>query len=374
MRIAIQSADLDAARIDGTRIYILRLLERLGSLMPREEWHLFHRDTFNPDMVPPSLPNYFFHSVPFPFLWTQTRFAWELSRLRPEQVFMPIQTLPVFLPKGTASVVTVHDLAFKIFPGHFPSKDLRRLNWFTDFSVAHATRLIAVSESTKRDILSYYPNVSERKIRVIRHGFDASLFSLSVPTGNSSRERETLKKFNLVSKEYILYVGAIQPRKNLPCLMRAFETFGKNCPLAKLVLAGEAAWMSDSIFRAYEGHPLRDRIVMTGRVSFDERAILYRNARVFVYPSLYEGFGLPILEAFSADVPVICANNSSLPEVAGNAAVFFDAAKSDELAENLLDLWKSTDRLSELVQKGREQLKKFSWDRCARETAEWITS
>lgn len=376
MRIAIQSADLDAKRIDGTRVYILRLLERFGTLLPHETWHLFHRNTFNPNLTPPSLPNYFFHRIPFPFLWTQTRFAWELSRLRPERVFMPLQALPIFLPKGTESIVTIHDLAFKLFPEHFPTKDVRKLNWLTDFAVRNATRLIAVSESTKRDILKYYPDTPPENIRVIHHGFDEHSSTKAFPTSThlSFRTAPLLERFHLIPQEYLLYVGALQPRKNLLCLMKAFEAFGRMHTSAKLVLAGEAAWMSEHIFRAYEDHPLRDRIVLTGSISFEERALLYQHARIFVYPSLYEGFGLPILEAFSAGVPVICANNSSLPEVAGDAAIFFDATRSDELTEKLLSLWENTSQRSVLIQKGRERCKTFSWDTCARETAEWIVS
>lgn len=369
MNIAIQAADLDARRIDGTRVYLLRLLERFGAIMPEKKWHIYHRRDFNPDLVPPKFPNYSFRAVSFPFFWTQTRFSWEIFQFRPERVFMPVQALPLFLPKGTESVVTIHDLAFKIFPEHFPSRDLRRLNWFTDFAVQRATRLIAVSESTKQDILKYYSSVSEEKIRVIHHGFDSELEGISK---KEYEKKSVVERFKLVPKEYLLYVGAIQPRKNLRRLLDAFRIFGEKHPLAKLVLAGEAAWLSDDIFRTYKEHPFRERILFPGRVSFAERSALYANARAFVFPSLYEGFGLPILEAFAANVPVVCANNSSLPEVAGDAALFFDATKTDELVNTILDLWEDETKQNALIAKGREQLKKFSWDICAQETAEWI--
>lgn len=367
MNIAIQAADLDAERIDGTRVYLLRLLERFGMILPEQRWHLYHRTRFNPDLAPPAFPNYTVHTVPFPFFWTQTRFSAELFRLKPERVFLPVQALPLFLPRQTESIVTIHDLAFKIFPEHFPSRDLRRLNWFTDFAVSRATRLIAVSEATKRDILKFYPKTREEKVRVIHHGFDA-------PPSVSEREtEETLKKFGLISGEYMLYVGALQPRKNLTRLMEAFATLARKYPSARLVLAGEAAWMSEEIFRARERNLFRDRIILTGRVSFADRAVLYKGARLFVFPSLYEGFGLPVLEAFAAGVPVICADNSSLPEVASDGACFFDAGNTESLADAILDLWEENESNRQaLIEKGRGRLKKFSWDMCARETAEWI--
>lgn len=368
MSIAIQTADLDAERIDGTRVYLLRLLERFGTMFPDESWHLFHRSDFNPYLEPPTFPNYHIHTIPFPLSWTQTRFAWELFRQHPERLFMPVQALPVILPKGTQSIVTIHDLAFKLFPEHFPSRDVRKLNWLTDYAVRHATRLIAISESTKRDILHWYPRISERKIRVIHHGFDIPQEGLL----SQGDELEILEKFHLTDGEYILYVGALQPRKNLARLMEAFAIFGKSHPLANIVLAGEAAWMSGDIFQARDCHVFRDRIVMTDRVSFEERSALYKHARIFAYPSLYEGFGLPILEAFAAGVPVVCANNSSLPEVAGDAAKFFEANQSDALAASLSQLWDDITQRTSLVAAGKEQLKRFSWDKCAQETAEWI--
>lgn len=366
MKIALQAADLDSERIDGTRVYLLRLLERFGVMFPANEWHLYHRRPFNPSLAPPAFSNYSIHTVPFPFSWTQTRFSWEVFRLRADRVFLPVQALPLFLPRHTESIVTIHDLAFKIFPEHFPPRDLRRLNWFTDYAVRRATRLIAVSESTKRDILKVYPETREENIRVIHHGFDAP------PLISKEQSTETLGKFNLVSGEYVLYVGALQPRKNLEWLMDAFVALAQKYPSARLVLAGEAAWMSEEIFRARIQSPFRDRIILAGRVSFAERATFYGNARIFAFPSLYEGFGLPILEAFAAGVPVVCADNSSLPEVAGEAALFFDAGKTDELAIVMLDLWESESRRKSLIEKGKSQLKKFSWDTCARETAEWI--
>ncbi len=368
MQIAVQAADLDAERIDGTRVYLLRLLERFGTITPGSKWHLYHRSVFNPSLSPPALRNYEVHSVPFPISWTQTRFAFELFRLRPDRVFLPIQTVPFFLPRKTESIVTIHDLAFKIFPEHFPPRDLRRLNWFTDFSIRKATRLIAVSESTKRDILKFYPGTREDKIRVVYHGFDMIL-----PVTEEARE-SVLGRFNLVSGEYILYVGALQPRKNLERLLAAFKMIAERYPLMKLVLAGESAWMSEGIIRASAQHAFRERIVLAGRVSFLDRSALYRSARIFVFPSLYEGFGLPILEAFAAGVPAICAGNSSMPEVAGDAAFLFDSESIVELAEGISRLWEDTSERGRLVELGTAQLRKFSWDKCARETAEWILS
>lgn len=367
MNIAVQSADLDASRIDGTRVYLLRLLERFGQMAPEETWHLYHRYAFNPLLTPPHFPNYEEHRISAPFFWTQTRFALDLFRLQPDRVFMPVQSVPFFLPKETQSIATIHDLAFKLFPESFPAGDLRRLTWFTATAIRKATRLIAVSESTKRDILRFYPETPEAKIRVIHHGYDA------IPSEVSPHDEGTLARFNLRSDTYFLYVGAIQPRKNLGTLLRAFELVAGDIPESVLALVGEAAWMSDGVLSAIEAHPFRDRIRLMGRATFEERAALYRHARAFIFPSLYEGFGLPVLEAFSAGIPSVVADNSSLPEVAGDGALLFDAQSPESLVSALTLLWRDEHKRSELIVCAHKQLEKFSWDQCARETIEWIT-
>jgi glycosyltransferase involved in cell wall biosynthesis len=384
-RIAIQAADLDGSRIDGTRVYLMQLLRRFGALGPEHEWHLYHRARFNPELAPPEFPNYRIHTVAAPAYWTQTRFAWEVRRLRPDRLWMPVQALPFFLPKKIETIVTIHDLAFKYFPEHFPKKDVRRLNWFTDFAVKKADKLIAVSESTRRDILRQYPGVSEKKIRVIYHGFDTGLFagrqaedchperSRGIPNDIPVRE-DVLGRYSLESESYLLYVGAIQPRKNLVVLLEAFGRVKKKFPEMKLVLAGEKAWLWQETVREIEGHPFRRDIVLTGKVAFQDLSALYQGARAFVFPSLYEGFGIPILEAFASGVPVICAKNSSLTEVGGDAALYFDALDVGELASHIEAVWNDASLGRALVRKGREQMQKFSWDKCAQETLDWITA
>ncbi|MDD5083610.1 MAG: glycosyltransferase family 1 protein [Candidatus Moranbacteria bacterium] len=401
MNIAVQAADLDADRIDGTRVYLSQLLKRFGMIDPSNQWHLYHRSAFNPELVPPTFPNYTVHTVTVPFYWTQTRFAWEMWKLRPEKLWMPVQALPFFLPKGIETTVTIHDLAFKYFPDHFPKKDQRRLHMFADFAVRKADKLIAVSESTKRDILKWYPDVDASKIRVIYHGFEngqqltintqqQSLSGHSELVEESSQntgrsldyaqddKREVqdniLKKYSLETKKYLLYVGAIQPRKNILVLLEAFELEHKRHPDMKLVLAGEKAWLWKETVDMIEKHPFREDIIVTGKVSFRDLAALYAQAKMFVFPSLYEGFGIPVLEAMAAGTPVICSNNSSLPEVGGDAALYFEALNVSELASRIESLWTEESLCAAMIRRGYENIKKFSWDKCAKETMEYIIS
>lgn len=369
MRVAIQSSDLDHERIDGTRVYLRELLKRFGSFAPETSFDLYHKRAFNPLLAPPVRENYREVRVPFRWAWMQTRFALELFLKHPKKLFLPIQAAPLFLPASIEVTATIHDLAFKRFPETFPKKDLWKLNFMLETAVKRAHKLIAVSESTKRDLLTYFPTLPESRVRVIHHGFDGEFFGARL---SDTALSETLKTFHLQSSRYILYVGALQPRKNLIRLIQAFEILKQNHGEAKLVLCGEPAWLSQGIIEAWEQSPVRDDIVLTGRVSFETLRALYQGARVFAFPSLYEGFGLPILEAFASNVPVVTAENSSLTEVAGDGALYCQAGDVADMTQQLGRVWQDEALRADLVNKGQIQLKHFSWDRCARETLDYI--
>lgn len=369
MRLALQVSDLDHARIDGTRVYVRELLRRFGPLSPETQFSLYHQADFNPALAPPKEANYTEHSIPFPIAWMQTRFAWEMWRTNPEKIFLPIQAAPVFLPPSIDVTATIHDLAFKRFPETFPVQHLRKLNFMLDTVVRQADRLIAVSESTKRDLLEFFPAIDESRIRVVHHGFDADFFSTHLTERESA---EILAAYGIAPKMYILYVGALQPRKNLIRLIEAFEQAKASFPEMKLVLAGEPAWLADGILAVRERSEYRDDIVLTGRISFDTVRGLYQGARMFAFPSLYEGFGLPILEAFASGIPVLTADNSSLREVAGEGALYTDATDTADIAEKLVRLWQDEGLQSELRAKAHSELRRFSWDKTAQETLEYI--
>lgn len=369
MRIAVQASDLDHARIDGTRVYLLELLRRFGKLDVSDDFTLYHKNSFNPLLTPPSFPNYKTPSLPFPKAWMQTRFAWEMFQTRPDKLFLPIQAAPFFLPRNIEVTATIHDLAWKRYPETFSLRDRWKLDFMLETVLKRAHKLIAVSHSTKRDLLEFFPTLSASKIKVIHHGFGMDLLSTRLSETELS---EKLKNYKLQPKNYLLYVGALQPRKNLVRLIQAFDNIKPTCPEAKLVLAGEAAWLATSILEAREKSPHREDIILTGRVSFQDLRVLYQGARVFTFPSLYEGFGIPVLEALASRVPVMTANNSSLPEVAGKAALYCAAENVNDITEKMKQLWQDESLRIRLIQEGTEQLKQFSWDKCAQETLEYV--
>ncbi|NTW15216.1 MAG: glycosyltransferase family 4 protein [Candidatus Moranbacteria bacterium] len=369
MRIAVQAADLDASRVDGTRVYLLELLKRFGALAPDDMFLVCHREAFNPELTPPFFPNYDIRTFPGDRMWMQTAFAKALFRLRPDRVFIPLQAVPIATPDGVEIVATVHDLAFRHFPGTFPAASRAKLNLLLGATVRKATRIIAVSEATKRDLLVSFPDLSETRIHVVHHGVNAGFFEAEPPR---SERDAILSRYGLEPGSYALYVGAIQPRKNLIRLVGAFEKAKLHHPEMKLVIVGERAWLSDSIVTRMDRSPFSGDIVRTGKVPFSELPTWYRNARLFAFPSLYEGFGLPALEAMASGTPVLLGNVSSLPEVGGEAALYADPHDEDDIAGKLSLLWGDASVRDDLRAKGYERVRGFSWDRCARETLDCI--
>ena len=379
MKIAIHAADLDHERIDGTRVYLANMLKNFGDLSSKDSFLIYHQNNFNPALAPPKFSNYEIRQSSFSFLWTQTRFAWDIFRDAPAVLWMPVHNVPIFRKKGLKVVVTIHDLAFKIFPEYFPKKDLIKLNLLTDLAVKNADKIIAVSNATKMDILKFYPKIKEEKVVVIHHGFDSELFSQKVSIEESEK---ILSKFKLLvdgqKSKYILYVGAIQPRKNLDVLLEAFEKmkesaadFAKDL---KLVIAGAPAWKYEGFLEKVSLSKYSKEIVVTGTLTFEKLPALYQNAAVFVFPSIYEGFGIPILEAFASGVPVICARNSSLLEVAGDCAESFDTKNSQDLFKKIKLALEDEKRRADLIEKGFLRVKDFSWEKCAKKTLEEISN
>jgi glycosyltransferase involved in cell wall biosynthesis len=369
MRIAINAADLDHPRIDGTRIYIQNILKNFGLRSHEDQFLIYHKSKFNPELTFPDFDNYLIKKLPFPFYWTQTRFAFEMYKSKPDVLWMPMHSLPYLRSKKTKTVVTIHDLAFKIFAQFFPKKDLRRLNHFTDYAVRNADRLIAVSNSTKNDLLKIYPFLREDKIKVIYHGYDRNRFH----PGISSEYIEKNKiKYHIPYTKYFIFLGAIQPRKNIDTLLDAFAILRKDTRYRDvgLVIAGEPGWMYEGVMKKLKKC---ENVLATGKISPEDKPSLLAGALALVFPSFYEGFGLPALEAMACGTPVVAADNSSLSEIAGETGILFDAYLKENMANSLIKILESDKLRVDLKQKGFKRAQGFSWEKCAEETLEWIT-
>jgi len=256
------------------------------------------------------------------------------------------------------AVVSIYDMLPFVMPESFVFWHAVYQRSYFRYAVKKANRIITVSNNSKEDICRIL-KVEENKVYVIPLATDMSL--------NKYPAERTGKKWG-VSGPYILYAGAIHPRKNVARLIRVFGRLisTKNIPHT-LVIAGSFRWKSKQVKEAAERNSIRDKVIFTGQVSDEELAGLFRNCEIFVYPSLYEGFGLPVLEAMAMGVPVITSNVSSLPEVAGDAALLVDPWNDDEIYEAVWRILDKPDLAAELGKKALKRAALFNWERTARE-------
>jgi glycosyltransferase involved in cell wall biosynthesis len=262
------------------------------------------------------------------------------------------------------NVVTIHDLTALLFPECHTANTREMQAQVYRFAQEKADAVIAVSESTKRDILAHLEIPAER-VHVVHNGIDPAFHHID--------ERESLAQklapLGLKPANYILYVGTIEPRKNLVRLVEAYQQ-SRNMlpsPAPKLALAGAKGWQFQDVFKRVETLGLEKDVVFLGRVPTDTLPALYNGAVAFVYPSLYEGFGLPPLEAMACGTPVITSNSSSLPEVIGDAGMLVDPTDTQALTAALASLLNDTERRADLSTRGLARARLFSWERTARE-------
>lgn len=247
-------------------------------------------------------------------------------------------------------ITTVHDLTYIRYPETMDKKNLRRIKKDIAYSLQRSDRILAVSEFSKQELCQLL-RVPEEKVSVV---YNAPALSEEVADAKSLFHKHG------ITKPYILYVGTLEPRKNLMRLMNAFEKLKQTEGIPhQLVLAGGKGWNSEDILEHTQKNP---DILTIGYVTNAEKNVLYQNASLFAFPSLYEGFGIPPLEAMHFGCPVVCANAASLPEVVGDAAELVDPMEVDSIAAGMLRVLTDESYRMELVQRGYTQAKKFNWE------------
>jgi Glycosyltransferase len=270
-------------------------------------------------------------------------------------IHYPDSMAPLFSKNNV--VITIHDLAFKSLNNIFTWKTIIWKKIITKLSIRKADKIIAITKFTESELLRHYPKIDKNKIVVVYNGFN-DFSSESINEGNVS------DKIKNINKSYILTVSTISPRKNIDRLIKAFNLV-KDKTNCNLVIAGKNGWMYENVYKVVEELGISDRIFFTGCINDDELKYLYKNANLFVYPSFYEGFGLPPLEAMSFGVPVAVSNKTSIPEVVGINECFFEPFDTNEISMKILDIIHNVNLQKNIIEKSYKRLSMFSWKSCA---------
>ena len=269
------------------------------------------------------------------------------------------------LALSTPWVVTVYDVSFLLFPGSFNRTNRMYLTWAVRNALQRADRVIAISESTRRDLLRLF-SVSPDKVKVVYCGRDAGF---SPPTDRAAVERVRARRH--LPERMILFVGTLEPRKNVPRLVRAFARAKREAHLAhRLVLVGARGWRYGEVDQAIAEEGIAGDVILAGYIPQDELPAWYQAADLFVYPSLYEGFGLPPLAAMACGTPVVASNASALPEVIGDAGLLVSPTDTNALTEAIIRGVTDSAWRQETSARGLKQAALFSWNRAARETTD----
>lgn len=371
----------------GTENYSYQLLKNLAKIDKANKYIVYLRPG-TPDETFQSWPkNFQFSIINCQFLWTQGGLALQTFKDRLDVLFVPAHTIPLLRKPGLKTVVTVHDLGSEYLPSMHQIKQRVYLSMMQKYQLQTATKVIAVSKATKEDLFKRV-GIDKGKIEVIYEGYDKEKFKVfsKLPSAEQSSKfkvSQTIKKYNLIYQNYFLFVGTVQPRKNLERLIKAFSyqlsafrhknKKSDNRRLTtddlQLVIAGSKGWLSDEIYELPKKLDIEEQVKFLGYVPEKDLPVLYSGAAALTFPSLFEGFGLPILEAQACGCPVLTSNVSSMPEVGGEGAVYVDPYSVDDIVKGMKQMENGQLRMDK-VKQGFENVKRFSWEKCATQTLE----
>jgi glycosyltransferase involved in cell wall biosynthesis len=336
--------------------------------------------------------------IKLPYLWTQIGLSLELLLHPVNILFIPAHTVPLIHPKSTT--VAIHGLEYEFCPEAYSFWARTYMRWSIKMSCRWAKKIIAVSENTKKDLMRLY-KVPEKKIEVIYEGYEKDLSFRAEPERAKRVEGEVEESnFGLDpstssaadfaqddSKKFILFIGRLEERKNIVGIVRAFEILKEHYKIShKLILAGKFGYGAEKIKAEIKNINCAKDIILPGYISEEEKWEMLKRADVFLFPTFYEGFGIPVLEAQSVGVPVVTGDNSSIPEVVGarrdeadgrdeavprlyGSAILVDPLNAEQIADETYRLISDKTLRDDIIKKGYENARRFSWDKCGKEIA-----
>jgi glycosyltransferase involved in cell wall biosynthesis len=362
MRIAVNTRFLIKGQMEGMGRFTLEVLKRMVKKYPEHQFYFLFDRPFDEDFIfaknvhpivvsPPAR-----HPVLF-YFWFEWRIPAILKKIKAD-VFVSMDNFCSIKTK-VPTLLVLHDLAYLHFPEQIQKKNLWYYRYYTPRFVERADRIVAVSEYTRKDLLDHF-DVPREKTAVTCNGCSTNFRPLN-PESVDYIRREISD-----GKPYFIYVGAIHPRKNVGRLIQAFNRYKKQSRAnTKLLIIGRKAWMTRETQKAYKESEWKDDILFKGFVHREKLPVYIGAALAMVYVSLFEGFGIPILEAMHAEVPVITSNVSSMPEVSGEAGLLVDPYDIDSITEALIRMEEDVELRLELVRKGRQQRQNFTWNKAS---------
>ncbi len=299
---------------------------------------------------------------------TSNKFSWNFWTLpkylkkNPVDIYLTQYITPFFVPRSIKIATIVHDISFNFFPQLIKFSDLLFLKILIPLSLRRADKVIGVSQFTRDEIIKFY-KMNPEKVDYIYNAIGDEFLKANI----SQVEKETVRKKYQLPEKFILYLGTLQPRKNVPKLVEAFAQVKNKLSGTKLVICGNllAHNCDKQIEKSVATHKLENDVIFPGFIADQDKAIVFSLASVFVSPSLYEGFGIPPLEAMSQGVPVLCSDIPSLREIAGDGALFFDLNNLDDFSKKLYDISMDNSLRSRLIRLGAERISFFSWKKSA---------
>ncbi len=362
MRIAVNAIFLQKEQLEGYGQYANEVFSRMVLQHPEHEFiFVFDRPydakfiyaaNVSPIVVSPPAR----HPLAFKY-WYDVKAPLALRKYKPDIWIQPYGfcSLSTHIPQ----IMVLHDLAFLHHPKFIPWYHRLYYQWFTRKFLNKTTALVTVSDFTKSDIIHTY-KISDKTIHVIPGAAKQIFQPLSY------ENKEQVKEGMADGREYFLFTGGIHPRKNLLNLLKAFSLFKKwQHSNMKLLIAGRLAWQYDDVLEKLKTYKYRDDVVLLDYLTDEQLARITAAAYAMVYPSFFEGFGLPILEAMQSEVPVITSHTSSMPETGGDAALYADPTDPDAIAKQMLALYRDETKRSALITAGKIRAEQFSWDRSA---------
>lgn len=362
MNIAVNTRLLLTGRLDGIGWFTAETLRRIVADHPDHQFYFFFDRPYDPAFVygPNVHPVVLQPPARHPVLWYlffQCSVRRALRRYKIDLFLSPDGYTVLDTPVPTLTVI--HDINFEHSADYLRPSHQRYMRYFSPQFARYSTRIATVSEFSKRDIAATY-HLNPDKIDVVYDGAHEGYHPIDPITQQQTRQEYTQ------GHPYFIFISTIIKRKNLATLLTAFDRFRQSdtCD-TRLIVVGQRVWWQDELKQAYDHMTHREDVLFIGRAEPDQLSRLLGSAVALVYPSLFEGFGIPIVEAFHAEVPVITSNTTSMPEVAGDAALLVNPTSPDQLAEALQTLSTQPDLCTQLVERGRTRRQRFSWDHTA---------